>query len=105
MEFEYFGSLRKYAVFNMWIKLVVFSTKNWSVFDTNCPDFRMNASAAMLSMMIPIIRGFISGLDIRTSTTSEKGLPKGIFSENRGTLNPPTSIIPLMKMNFPRKEN
>ena len=101
MEFEYFGSLRKYAVFNMWIKLVVFSTKNWSVFATNW----MNASAAMLSMMIPIIRGFISGLDIRTSTTSEKGLPKGIFSENRGTLNPPTSIIPLMKMNFPRKEN
>ena len=85
----------------MWIKLVVFSTKNWSVFATNW----MNASAAMLSMMIPIIRGFISGLDIRTSTTSEKGLPKGIFSENRGTLNPPTSIIPLMKMNFPRKEN
>ena len=101
MEFEYFGSLRKYAVFNMWIKLVVFSTKNWSVFATNW----MNASAAMLSMMIPIIRGFISGLDIRTSTTSEKGFPKGIFSENRGTLNPPTSIIPLMKMNFPRKEN
>ena len=101
MEFQYFGSLRKYAVFNMWIKLVVFSTKNWSVFATNW----MNASAAMLSMMIPIIRGFISGLDIRTSTTSEKGLPKGIFSENRGTLNPPTSIIPLMKMNFPRKEN
>ena len=101
MEFEYFGSLRKYAVFNMWIKLVVFSTKNWSVFATNW----MNASAAMLSMMIPIIRGFISGLDIRTSTTSEKGLPKGILSENRGTLNPPTSIIPLMKMNFPRKEN
>ena len=101
MEFEYFGSLRNYAVFNMWIKLVVFSTKNWSVFATNW----MNASAAMLSMMIPIIRGFISGLDIRTSTTSEKGLPKGIFSENRGTLNPPTSIIPLMKMNFPRKEN
>ena len=101
MEFEYFGSLRKYAVFNIWIKLVVFSTKNWSVFATNW----MNASAAMLSMMIPIIRGFISGLDIRTSTTSEKGLPKGIFSENRGTLNPPTSIIPLMKMNFPRKEN
>ena len=81
MEFEYFGSLRKYAVFNMWIKLVVFSTKNWSVFATNW----MNASAAMLSMMIPIIRGFISGLDIRTSTTSQKLLLPGIvpvFAQN-----------------------
>ena len=72
MEFEYFGSIRKLQVFNMWIKLVVFSTKNWSVFATNW----MNASAAMLSMMIPIISGFISGLDIRTSTTSQKLLGK-----------------------------
>ena len=72
--------------------------ENWIIPDLICTDSCLNASAVFLSMMIPMIRGIISGFD---SQDLEGGsLQKGMFLVNKGTLKRPTSIIPFNENEF-----